>query len=39
MHGNNADGGFVVNCIHNLGIFKIDYLIGPHPQEDHIGGL
>ena len=37
--GNNADGDFVVNYIHNLGIIKIDYLIGTHPHEDHIGGL
>lgn len=37
--GNNGDGDFVVNYIHNLGILKIDYLIGTHPHEDHIGGL
>ncbi len=30
--GNNEDGDFVANYIHNQGIFKIDYLIGTHPH-------
>lgn len=37
--GNNEDGNLVVNNIKKLGIKKIDYLIGTHPHEDHIGGL
>ncbi|SJZ96117.1 MBL fold metallo-hydrolase [Selenihalanaerobacter shriftii] len=37
--GNNDDGKRVVNYIKRLGINKIDYLIGTHPHEDHIGGL
>ena len=37
--GNNADGKLVVENIKKLGIEKIDYLIGTHPHEDHIGGL
>lgn len=37
--GNNGDGKLVVNYIKQLGIPKIDYLIGTHPHEDHIGGM
>ena len=37
--GNNDDGEMVVRYIQDLGISKIDYLIGTHPHEDHIGGL
>jgi actin-like ATPase involved in cell morphogenesis len=37
--GNNSDADMVVNYINNLGIEKIDYVIGTHPHEDHIGGM
>lgn len=37
--GNNADGKWLVGQLQNIGIAKIDYLIGTHPHEDHIGGL
>lgn len=37
--GNNEDGEYLVNLFKNMGISKIDYLIGTHPHEDHIGGL
>ena len=38
--GNNADGKLIVNYLKNsLGINNIDYLIGTHNHEDHIGGL
>lgn len=37
--GNNDDGDLVVNNLEKLGIDRIDYLIGTHPHEDHIGGL
>ena len=37
--GNNADGRLIVNQLTKIGINKIDYLIGTHPHEDHIGGL
>lgn len=37
--GNNDDGELIVNNIKKLGISKIDYVIGTHPHEDHIGGL
>ena len=37
--GNNEDGTLIVNNIKRLGIQKLDYVIGTHPHEDHIGGL
>lgn len=37
--GNNADGGAVVSYIRSQGITKLDYVIGTHPHEDHIGGM
>lgn len=37
--GNNEDGDLVVSNIKRLGISKLDYVIGTHPHEDHIGGL
>lgn len=37
--GNNEDGEVVVNFIKEKGITKLDYVIGTHPHEDHIGGL
>lgn len=37
--GNNEDGEKVVDFIKSKGITKLNYLIGTHPHEDHIGGL
>ena len=37
--GNNADGKLIVDYLKSLNISKINYLIGTHPHEDHIGGL
>lgn len=37
--GNNGDGKLVVQYLQDLGISSIDYLIGTHPHEDHIGGM
>lgn len=37
--GNNGDTDMVVEYIKKCGITKIDYLVGTHPHEDHIGGL
>src|SRR5690554_1521671 len=37
--GNNEDSDFIVNYLRSQGVKKIDYLVGTHPHEDHIGGL
>ncbi len=37
--GKNVDSELVVNYLKKEGIKKIDYVIGTHPHEDHIGGL
>ena len=37
--GNNEDGETLVNNLKTLGVEKIDYLVGTHPHEDHIGGM
>lgn len=37
--GNNADGKFIIDYIKKLKIKKLDYVIGTHPHEDHIGSL
>lgn len=37
--GNNEDGETLVNNLKTLGVENIDYLIGTHPHEDHIGGM
>lgn len=37
--GNNSDDETVVNYIKKLNYDTINYLIGTHPHEDHIGGL
>lgn len=37
--GNNSDSNLVVNYLKNQGVSKLDYVIGTHPHEDHIGGL
>lgn len=37
--GNNEDGVNISNFLKSEGISKIDYLVGTHADEDHIGGL
>jgi len=37
--GNNDDAYTVVNYLKSKGISTLDYVIGTHPHEDHIGGL
>ncbi len=37
--GNNGDGDLIVAFLKELNVTKIDYLVGTHPHEDHIGGL
>jgi len=37
--GNYEDGPYITEYLKQLGITKIDYLIGTHAHEDHIGGM
>jgi competence protein ComEC len=37
--GNNADGKLVKNYLIEQGVKTLEYVIGTHPHEDHIGGL
>jgi competence protein ComEC len=37
--GNNGDGNDVVEYIRSRGLTKLDFAIGTHPDEDHVGGL
>lgn len=37
--GNSKDGEIIANEIKSLGISKLDYVIGTHIHEDHIGGM
>ena len=37
--GNNEDGEMIVKKIKELGITKLDYVVGTHAHEDHIGGM
>ena len=36
--GTNESGSIVTGYLRSLNITKLDYLIGTHPHEDHIGG-
>ena len=37
--GNNEDGEDIIKYLENKGIKKLNYVVGTHPHEDHIGGL
>ena len=37
--GNNPDGKLIVEQLKNMNISKLNYVIGTHAHEDHIGGL
>ena len=37
--GKNEDGATIVSYLQQQGVTKLDYVIGTHPHEDHIGGL
>ena len=37
--GNNADSSLVLNYLKKQGVTELEYIIGTHPHEDHIGSL
>lgn len=37
--GNNDDADTIIRYLENQGVSKLDYVIGTHPHEDHIGSL
>ncbi len=37
--GNNDDGDLICDYLDSMNIDRIDYLVGTHPHEDHIGSL
>lgn len=37
--GNNGDSKTVSKYISDQGVTKLDFLVGTHPHEDHIGGM
>lgn len=37
--GKNDSANTVLNYLKKVGVNKIDYLVGTHPHEDHIGGM
>lgn len=37
--GNNEDGDLIVDYLKKQGVKGLQYIIGTHPHEDHIGGL
>lgn len=37
--GNVSDSSFIYSYLQNRSIQHLDYIIGTHPHEDHIGGL
>lgn len=37
--GNNEDEEFILDYLNELGVKQLEYVIGTHPHEDHIGSL
>lgn len=37
--GENGCGTTVINYLHSLRIYSLDYIVATHPHSDHIGGL
>lgn len=37
--GNNEDSELIITYLKNIGVSRLEYVIGTHPHEDHIGSL
>lgn len=37
--GNHGDSTIIINYIKKQSIKRLDYIIGTHPHEDHIGSM
>lgn len=37
--GNNGDDDFIISYLEDMGVERLDMVVGTHPHEDHIGGL
>ncbi|WP_058486773.1 ComEC/Rec2 family competence protein [Defluviitalea phaphyphila] len=37
--GNNADSDLIIDYLKKQGVKKLEYVVGTHPHEDHIGSL
>ena len=37
--GESGDADSVISYLDNMGVTKIDYVVGTHPHSDHMGGM